>query len=79
MKVKDIVEYGMMDEPGGGASRASTRQATAKVVQTNKRITNKNSRSNTNANLANAQAARSQKRKTVSPTGIPARLLAPGS
>lgn len=79
MKVKDIVEYGMLDEPAIGVSRAGNRNVASKTTNQNKRLQNRTTKANANNAIGQQQAQISQKRKKVAPTGIPARLMQPGS
>ena len=77
MKVRDIVEYGMIDEPTPGQSRAAMRRTVSTQQNQIRRQTNRQKDANDNANIANQQAARSERRARKSPTGIPARLIHP--
>lgn len=77
MKVRDIVEYGMTDEPAPGMSKARVRQDVANVVNSNRRIANRAQNANDETSIAQSHAARAEKRKRTSPTGIPSRLLNP--
>jgi hypothetical protein len=73
MKVNDIIEAGY------GLTRGTAMARSAMATQTNQNI-RANSRaedSNREANIAQQHSYRSQKRKRVAPTGIPARLLQP--
>ena len=77
MKVRDILEYGMIDEPAYGFSKTTSRTQAADMANQFKRQTNQVKNANDEANIKAAQEYHSQKRKRVAPTGIPARMLAP--
>lgn len=77
MKVRDILEYGMADEPLYGTSKAAVRAQSADFTNQIKRQTNQVQNANDEANIKAAHDYHSQKRKRVAPTGIPARMLAP--
>lgn len=79
MKVKDIVEYGMIDEPAPGQSRAAIRKTISTANNQNRRGLNRQKDANDNANISAQQAARAERRARKSPTGIPARLMQPES
>ena len=78
MKVRDIVEYGMLDEPAQGTSKAAVRRNTSDVANQNKRMMNRQTDAATNATIAQQQASRQERRRRKAPTGIPARLMQPG-
>jgi hypothetical protein len=77
MKVRDILEYGMADEPVYGTSKAALRTQTTDMANQFKRQTNQAQNASDEANIKAAHDYHSQKRKRVVPTGIPARMLAP--
>lgn len=77
MKVRDILEYGMADEPVYGTSKAQARKQSADIGNQFIRQTNQAQNSSDEANIKAAHDFHSQKRKRIAPTGIPARLLAP--
>tara|TARA_B110000503_G_C7106207_1_gene396024 strand:+ start:951 stop:1211 length:261 start_codon:yes stop_codon:yes gene_type:complete len=83
MKVRDIIEaYGEIDEPAYGLSKAAVRQQNGDIANQNKRANNQAQNANDETNIKANQSYYSQKRKVVTPTGIPSRLLAsqsPGS
>lgn len=78
MKVRDIVEYGMIDEPQPGISNANVRKQTSNIANQTKRANNKAQHDQADYTIAQQQQMRSEKRKRVAPTGIPSRLLQPG-
>ena len=79
MKVRDIVEYGLIDEPAPGQRKAAIRRNTSTLANQTRRQMNRQKDANDNANIANQQAASSERRARKSPTGIPARLMQPES
>jgi len=79
MKIRDVVEagYGLIDDPATGVSKAAVRQQNLDISNKNIRSNNDAKNANDEANIKNSQAVYSEKRKRVTPTGIPARLLNP--
>ena len=77
MKVRDIVEYGMTDEPAPGVSKARVRQDAVTPINQTRRANAQNANAGAEQAIAQQQANISQKRKRVAPTGIPSRLLSP--
>jgi hypothetical protein len=73
MKVNDIIETGYGLTRGTAMARSATSAQTNQNVRANSRAED----SNREANIAQQHFYRSQKRKRVAATGIPARLLQP--
>lgn len=78
MKVRDIVEYSMQDEPSFGTSRAAVRQQGADAQNANRRANNQAKNAGDEANVQAQQQYHSQKRvaKRIA-TGIPMRAMQP--
>lgn len=74
MKINDIIEYSMQDEPVYGTSRATARQQAANYQNSNRRYNNRIKNSGDEANVKAQQQYHSQKRtsKRVA-TGVPVR------
>jgi hypothetical protein len=78
MKINDIIEYSMQDEPVYGTSRAAVRQQTANYTNATRRSNNRARNANDEANVKAQQQYHSQKRNARRvPTGIPARAMTP--
>lgn len=78
MKVRDIIEYSMQDEPSYGTSRAAVRQQPADANNANKRVNNKNADGSREANVKAQQQYHKEKRvsRRVA-TGVPVRAMQP--
>lgn len=78
MKVRDIVEYSMQDEPAYGTSRAAVRKQGTDAANANRRANNQARNANDEANVKAQQQYHKDKRvaKRVA-TGIPVRAMQP--
>lgn len=78
MKVRDIVEYSMQDEPAYGTSRAAIRQQGTDMQNMNRRANNQARNANDEANVNAQQQYHKNKRvaKRVA-TGVPMRAMQP--
>lgn len=79
MKINDIIEYSIQDEPVYGTSRAAVRQQTANYQNSTRRANNQTRNANDEANVKAQQQYHSQKRtyKRVA-TGVPVRAQPQG-
>lgn len=77
MKISDIVEYGVMDEPSYGTSKAAIRAGISGQTNLMKRQNNQIKNDTDETNIKNMQSFYNQKRKQVAATGIPMRLMQP--
>jgi hypothetical protein len=78
MKVHDIIEYSMQDEPAYGVSRASVNKQNATATNMNRRANNQNKNANDEFGVKNQQQYHKQKRvaRRVA-TGVPMRAMQP--
>jgi len=78
MKVRDIVEYSMQDEPSYGTSRAAVRKQGTDASNANRRANNQARNANDEMNVKAQQQYHKDKRvaKRVA-TGIPVRAMQP--
>ncbi len=78
MKASDFIkEYGVKDEPVYGISKAAIRKDTSNIANQTKRFNNSIKNQQDELDVKQQQAARSEKRKRLAPTGIPSRWTQP--
>lgn len=78
MKASDFIkEYGLTDEPAYGLSKAKVRKDASNVDNQTKRYNNNIKNQQDEFEIKQQQAARSEKRKRLAPTGIPSRWTQP--